>query len=170
MGGIQLRTRSVTTPPVGAGVCALANSMMETRSCEPQPPTLCPMTFPPPPPPTSTSRAALTPTFTLTTSGGDLEPSSGVEPWILGVIIGGALLAVVLVGLVVFCIVKRRRHAEEQPAGKPAAELKQQYAAISVRPPDDDYDELHLRRTYDVVPDPDSRGDYVAGRVSAGDK
>jgi len=94
-------------------------------------------------------------------SVGDIESSSGgVEPWILGVIISGAVLAVVLVGLVVFCIIKRRR--TEQPAGKPAAELKQEYAAISVRPPDD-YDQLHLKGTYDVVPG--SRGDYVAGRV-----
>jgi trimeric autotransporter adhesin len=97
-------------------------------------------------------------------SVGDLESSSGgVEPWILGVIISGAVLAVVLVGLVVFCIMKRRR--TEQPADKPAPELKQEYAAISVRPPDD-YDQLHLKGTYDVVPG--SRGDYVAGRVSAG--
>jgi hypothetical protein len=55
MGGIQLRTRSVTAPPVGAGKCALTNSVMETRGCDPAPPVSCPITLPPSPPPTPMS-------------------------------------------------------------------------------------------------------------------
>jgi uncharacterized iron-regulated membrane protein len=91
----------------------------------------------------------------------------------VGVIVGGVALALVLVGLAVFCFLKRRR--TQQPA---SAELKQpaqsesQYAAINVKP--DEYDQSWLKAgdnqpqpapsNYDVVPANSS--DYDSGRMN----
>jgi hypothetical protein len=62
------------------------------------------------------------------------------------VIVGGALLALVLVGLAVFFLIKRRR-AQAPPAENPAAaEMKQSqsnYATINLAPPKE-YDEGRL--------------------------
>jgi hypothetical protein len=57
----------------------------------------------------------------LSTSTPSPTSGGGLEPWILGVIVGGALLALLLIGLAVFFLLKRRR--AQEPA---AAELKQQ--------------------------------------------
>jgi hypothetical protein len=51
--------------------------------------------------------------------------SGGPEPWVVGVIIGGVVLALVLVGLVVLFLLKRRR-AQQPTADGNAAELKKQ--------------------------------------------
>jgi hypothetical protein len=76
---------------------------------------------------TTTTASAAAPTSTS---------SSEFEPWIVGVIVGGAVLAVLLVGLAVCCTIKRRRRADRPPT----AEMKQppqpasEYAAVSVAP------------------------------------
>ena len=69
---------------------------------------------------TSTS-TVLDPANTTTTATAAVPTSTSngeFEPWIVGVIVGGAALAVLLIGLVAFCILKRRR---ERPTT--AAEL-----------------------------------------------
>jgi hypothetical protein len=88
----------------------------------------------------------------------------------VGVIVGGAVLALLLVGVGVFCLVKRRR-AQESPADRPAAatEMKQplpasQYAPISVAPAE--YGQGRIDPSnYDVIPGQASASDYNVGRV-----
>jgi hypothetical protein len=122
---------------------------------------------------TLTTFTALTSALISTTS----TPSSGtVEPWVIGVIVGGAILALLLVGVVGFCLVKRRR-ARQPPADKPgAAEMKPQsnYAQINVQP-SSNYDKGRLT-TNDELPAPSnyavmpakSASDYDSGRMDVG--
>jgi hypothetical protein len=118
---------------------------------------------------TPTTFAALESALISTTS----TPSSGtVEPWVIGVIVGGAILALLLVGVVGFCLVKRRR-ARQPPADKAAAaEMKPQsnYAQLSV--PSSNYDQGRLKANdeqpapsnYAVIP-AKSASDYDSGRM-----
>jgi hypothetical protein len=59
---------------------------------------------------------------------------------VIGVIVGGAILALLLVGVVGFCLVKRRR-ARQPPVDKPAAaEMKPAPSNYAVIPAKSDYD------------------------------
>jgi hypothetical protein len=120
-----------------------------------------------PPSMTATSRAspnvttALLSTTTLTPT-----TSAGLEPWILGVIIGGAVLALLVVGVVVGCIVKRRG-AQQPPADKPAAaEMNPPaslYARIVVPNSAGDYDSGRMNVDAESAPAPAS--EYTVGRL-----
>jgi hypothetical protein len=86
------------------------------------------------------------------------------------VIVGGAVLALILIGVAVFFLLKRRR-AQEPAINNKAAELKQpqsNYAAINVSPPRE-YDEGRLDSNdqpapsnYAVIP----AKDYDNGRMN----
>jgi ribosomal protein L18E len=87
------------------------------------------------------------------------------------VIVGGAVLALILVGVAVFFLLKRRR-AQEPAINNKAAELKQpqsNYAAINVSPPKE-YDQGRLDSNepapsnYAVIPAKSS--DYDNGRMN----
>jgi hypothetical protein len=103
-------------------------------------------------------------------------PSSGEpEPWIVGVIVGGAALALILVGAAVFFLLKRR--PRKPPAEKPAAaEMKQpqsNYAAINVAPPRE-YDEGRLDSNDEPAPSnyaviPAKSSDYDNGPMNVDD-
>jgi hypothetical protein len=120
-----------------------------------------------PPSMTATSRAspnvttALLSTTTLTPT-----TSAGLEPWIVGVIIGGAVLALLVVGVVVGCIVKRRG-AQQPPADKPAAaEMNPPaslYARIVVPNSAGDYDSGRMNVDAESAPAPAS--EYTVGRL-----
>jgi hypothetical protein len=111
-------------------------------------PATTPATSAVPPSPTTSILESSTASANLTTaltsaliSATSITPSSGtVEPWVIGVIVGGAILALLLVGVVGFCLVKRRR-AQQAVAIKTnnAAELKpapqSDYGQLSVSPP-----------------------------------
>jgi hypothetical protein len=43
------------------------------------------------------------------------QPSKGLEPWIVGVIVGGALTALAVVGVAVFVMLKRKEQAGAEP-------------------------------------------------------
>jgi hypothetical protein len=123
--------------------------------------------------PTTTSAANPASTAVLSTTA-TAPPSGEPEPWIVGVIVGGAALALILVGAAVFFLLKRRR-PRKPPAEKPAAaEMKQpqsDYAAINVAPPGD-YIEGPLNTVenqpapsnYDVIPAKSS--DYDNGPMN----
>jgi len=100
----------------------------------------------------------------------------------VGVIVGGAVLALLLVGVAIGYSIKRRARAQEAPDDNPsAAEMKQQssYAAIDVAAPrdydqgrldsnddDDDDDQQPAQANYAVIPGPaKSARDYDSGRV-----
>jgi hypothetical protein len=70
-----------------------------------------------------TSSAATSSTLIATVIA-STSAAGSIEPWVVGVIIGGALLVLLLVGLTVFCVLNYRR-AHEMPAADGAAELKQ---------------------------------------------
>jgi hypothetical protein len=140
--------------------------------------TLSPITFAPSPVSTTISpttsanfspSSSPSPSSTSTTSSNALPipPSTDDGSWVVGVIVGGAVLAVLLVGLVIFCIFRCRRGQKASNNNSPAAaEMKQQlpptdaqaqpdqsnYAMI----PGSNYDHGHL--------DVDS-SDYGHGRV-----
>jgi hypothetical protein len=84
---------------------------------------------------------------------------------VIGVIVGGAVLALLLVGLVVGCLVKRRR-AQQPPADKPAAaEMKpapSNYAVIPARSAGD-YDSG--RMDVDAAAAAPVASDYNVGRL-----
>jgi hypothetical protein len=95
--------------------------------------------------PTATASATMTATSAVPPSessnvSAEMSALSSVEPWVIGVIVGGAVLALLLVGVVVGCLVKRRR-AQQAVATKAnnAAELKQapqsDYGQLGVSPP-----------------------------------
>jgi hypothetical protein len=81
---------------------------------------------------TAASVNVTTALFSTTSSNG------APEPWVVGVIVGAIVLALVLVGLVVFCLLKGRR-AEQPAAVNNAAELKQppqsEYGKLAPAPP-----------------------------------
>jgi hypothetical protein len=93
--------------------------------------------------------------------------SSGLEGGILAAIICGAVLAIILVGLAVFCILKRRR-AQQPLSTKPAVPVTEQqpeseYAPINMA--SYDYAQLQLKppsSSYDLVPAPD----YDSGGIA----
>lgn len=120
--------------------------------------------------PTTTSAANPTSPAVLSATATTL-PSGEPEPWVVGVIVGGAALAVILVGVAVFFLLKRRR-AQKPAINNKAAELKQpqsNYAAINVSPPKE-YDQGRLDSTddqpapsnYAVIP----AKDYDNGRMN----
>jgi hypothetical protein len=109
----------------------------------------------------TTTATALLATTTSTSSSADLEP------WVVGVIIGGVALAVLLVGLIIFCIFRRRRVQKASDSSPAAAEMKQnlpptdaQLSNYAVIPGSSNYDHGH--------PDVDS-SDYGHGRVAVDD-
>jgi hypothetical protein len=112
---------------------------------------------------TNTSATALLPTASSSPSS-----SGPLESWLVGVIVGGAVLALLLVGVGVFCLVKHRR-TQESPADRPAAatEMKQplpasQYAPIAPA----EYGQGRIDPSnYDVIPGQASASDYNVGRV-----
>jgi hypothetical protein len=116
---------SSTASAIPATFTALTSDLISTTSITPSSGSVEPFT-------------ALTTALISITS---ITPSSGsVEPWMIGVIVGGAVLALLLVGVVVGCLVKRRR-AQQAVATKAnnAAELKQapqsDYGQLGVSPP-----------------------------------
>jgi hypothetical protein len=76
-----------------------------------------------------------------------ITPSDAPEPWIVGVIIGGAVLALLLVGVAIGFIIKRRARAQEAP------DDNANYAAIDVAAPRD-YDQGRLDSNDDDDDDP----------------
>jgi len=100
-------------------------------------------------------------------------PSGEPEPWVVGVIVGGAALALILVGVAVFFLLKRRR-AQKPASNNSAAELKQpqsNYAAINVSPAKeydqgrlDSNDDQPAPSNYAVIPAKSS--DYDNGRMN----
>jgi hypothetical protein len=137
------------------------------------------------------AKAGLDVKFT-TCTGPDLDARPAIAvPLVIGVTIGG-VLALVLVGVVVVCVLKRRR----APAGVPAAaQPKSNYGPINMAPPAD-YSEDWLKsgnratnpnydcvpanatsndlggmiggKTYDIVPAKSNDNDYVRGRMNVG--
>jgi hypothetical protein len=122
--------------------------------------------------PTTTSAANPDSTAVLSTTA-TAPPSGEPEPWIVGVIVGGAALALILVGAAVFFLLKRRR-PRKPPAEKPAAaEMKQpqsNYAAIKLAPPKE-YDEGRLDSNDEPAPSnyaviPAKSSDYDNGPMN----
>jgi hypothetical protein len=132
---------------------------------------------------TVTTATPTTATTTTSWTAVNLTNSDALEPWVLGVIVGGAVLALLLVGLAIGCILKRRARAQAAPDDNPsAAEMKQQsnYAAINVAAPPGDYDQGRFdsneddddqqpaqSNNYAVIPGSKSVGarDYDSGRI-----
>jgi hypothetical protein len=82
-----------------------------------------------------------TATTTLSSTTPLSPPTGGLEPWIVGVIIGGAVFALLLVGVAVFCVLKRRRAQQpvelKQPTPSPT------YADVTdVRAPAETYGDV----------------------------
>jgi hypothetical protein len=87
-----------------------------------------------------------------------------LEPWIVGVIIGGAVLALILVGVAPVCIIKRRG-ARKVPANNPAAaEMNLQplstYAVIPAK--SSQYDNGRMKNIDGVA----AASEYNIGRLS----
>jgi hypothetical protein len=81
---------------------------------------------------TSTTTFAANPGSTAALSTTATAPPSGEpEPWILGVIVGGAVFVLILVGLAVFFLLKHRRQAK---APSDAKEPKQPHADYGALP------------------------------------
>jgi hypothetical protein len=126
---------------------------------------------------TATVSTTLTTLEALTISTTSTPSSGTVEPWVIGVIVGSAILVLLLVGVVVFCLIKRRR-AQQPPVDKPfAAEMKpapSNYAQINVASSNYDQswlnsnDEQPAPSNYAVIP-AKSAGDYDSGRMDASD-
>ena len=76
----------------------------------------------------SSSSSSISANVTTATAPGTLEP------WLIGVIVGGAALAILLVGLVVGCVLRGRR-STKQPATDKQLTPNPQYAAIDVAEP-----------------------------------
>jgi hypothetical protein len=87
---------------------------------------------------TANNASAANPTTTAILSAA--SPSVAFEPWVLGVIVGGAALALILVGLAVFFLIKRRR-ARKSPAhsgaGAKISSLTDDTEMASARNPDE---------------------------------
>ena len=118
----------------------------------------------------TTSSAAMSSTLIATVIA-STSAAGSIEPWVVGVIVGGALLVLLLVGVAVFCVIKRRRAqrklSESDNPIAVAAEMKQasQYASI---PPNNEYDQGRLAPSdYNVVPVPgnSNSNDYASGRI-----
>lgn len=95
-GGIQTRTRSVTTPAVGMGKCA-TTSGTETRPCDPPPPACPGPTLPlavptPPPPSTPPPSASATPAATTAApSASSTRPAAAPNPSAVSFSFGSAV-------------------------------------------------------------------------------
>jgi hypothetical protein len=103
--------------------------------------------------PTPTTTTSTTTTVSVSSTGSATAPSSlsltdaqlpspssaGLAPWIVGAIIGGALLTCCLVGLLVFIILRRRRARAPPPSRAP--ELDSIYHTLPAQPspPSGDY-------------------------------
>jgi hypothetical protein len=90
-------------------------------SCEPTTTTITTT------PSSSITAMSVSANVTTATAAGTLEP------WLIGAIVGGAALAILLVGLVVGCVLKDRRSSKQPTADKPSTHP--QYAAIDVSEP-----------------------------------
>jgi hypothetical protein len=75
---------------------------------------------------TTTSTSTTTTTTTTITKIGVTAPpsSSGLEPWIVGVIIGGVALALIVVGVLVFFNLKKRRQVSPAPIYADVADVQ----------------------------------------------
>jgi hypothetical protein len=146
-------TASTTTVRATPGTAMAASTAPATSTTAPTSSTA-----------TSASTAALSATITPSSS-------AALEPWVLGVIVGGAVLALILVGVAVFFLLKRRR-ARQPPTEKPAAAQPQSnYAPINVTPPGDytqgrldSNDDQPAPSNYAVIPAKSS--DYDNGRMN----
>lgn len=75
--------------------------------------------------------SAVTSSTLIATVIASTSATGSIESWVVGVIVGGALLVLLLVGLAAFCVLKRRRVQRNPPV---AAEMQaSQYAAIPPR-------------------------------------
>jgi hypothetical protein len=101
------------------------------------------------------SSTAISTVFNSTTSAGDLQV------WVLGLIVGGAIGAVLLVGLMIYLIRRRHRRAQQQKPATAAAEMTPR-----TPPTDSNYASLSLKASdYDSGRMVASHKEYDVGRI-----
>jgi hypothetical protein len=165
-------TTSAATTATAANLSDVTSMLLSTTAS-----TITPSTAP-------TATVSNVASVLLSTTASMITASAALEPWIVGVIVGGAALALLLVGVAIGYSIKRRARAQEAPDDNPsAAEMKQQsnynYAAIDVAArnydqgrldgnDENDDDQQPAQSNYAVIPGPAKSArarDYDSGRV-----
>jgi hypothetical protein len=162
---VPLTTSNATTTTATAANLSDVTSMLLSTTAS----TITPSTAP-------TATVSNVTSVLMSTKTSTPSASDALEPWIVGVIVGGAVLALLLVGVAIGFIIKRRARAQEAPDDNPSAAEQSNYAAIDVAAPrdydqgrldgNDDDDDDDQQSNYAVIPGPaKSARDYDSGRV-----